>query len=87
MADCPEAIFSGCFAFLVAMIYFAAMRSVKQAKLLLGVFARHIDLNVGAEDAVVFDGFRPADELPRESGSWPMFVSDQHPTSTPSRNT
>jgi hypothetical protein len=42
---------------------FAASWSMKQAKLLLGVFAWHIDLNVGAEDAVVFDGFGLSDEF------------------------
>ena len=36
---------------------------MKQAELLLGVLARHVDLNVGAEDAVVLDGFGPADEF------------------------
>jgi hypothetical protein len=33
---------------------------VKQAELLLGVLAGYVDLNVGAEDAVVFDGLGSA---------------------------
>ena len=56
---------------------FAASQSVKQAELLLGALAGYVDLNVGAEDAVVFDGLGSAHKLPRslEAGQRSFHIS------------